>query len=161
MFDILSFLENHTEVESSNAHEVYLKACPWCGLPDKHRTSFGVSRDKPVFNCFRCGKSGHWAWLMAKVAHITTEQAREKLGDDLGLSVTRPIDEKEARIIELPPCSPMTLRAIKYLEDREIDEKIVEDFHLYYCARGKFQQRIIIPVIFKEKWMTFQARAVR
>jgi DNA primase len=160
MFDITTWLKENTEVVDVTKKEIFLGSCPWCGAPSTHKSNVSASRLKPVFNCFRCGKHGSWAYLVSKIRHIPVKEAKAIIGDDLDLRVEERIEKKALIPQELPPMSPWTLRSWEYLLDRGMEERTIKHFRLYFCGNGWYRNRIIIPVVHEGVTLTFQARTV-
>lgn len=162
MFDIYTFLQEHVEIAKGPTRkgEVFLQSCLWCGSPSTHDTSFSVSVRKPVFYCFRCGQKGNWTHLVKKILGITWEQAAAKVNDGLDLQI-RKVEKKQVTTIELPPRALFTREAEEYLKSRNLSKQTIEKFDLYFCARGRYASRIIIPVYVNDKPVMFQARTVK
>lgn len=159
MLDILTWLKENAEVVDVTEKEVFLSSCPWCGAPSTHKSNISASRLKPVFNCFRCGKSGGWAYLISKIRHITIREAKAIIGDDF-TRVSKKVEKKSLEPQELPPMSPWTLRSWEYLLDRGMEERTIKHFKLYFCGTGWYKNRIVIPVTLDGITITFQARTV-
>lgn len=159
MFDIQNLVEKHFKISKVTPKEIFLTECPYCGRPNTHESCFSVSRYKKVFHCFRCGKSGGWVSLVAKLEGITYEVAKTQVEGHIDLGV-RKEEEQEVKLIRFPPRSLWTRKAGDYLESRGITQNTIERFGLYFCNVGKYAQRIIIPVAHGGKQVTFQARTI-
>lgn len=70
----------------------YRTLCPF--HPDK-TPSFDINRDKPVFICRSCGKSGHWIELIEQVFTLTKGEALARLEQIAGVPA-RPMDPQAA-----------------------------------------------------------------
>jgi DNA primase len=162
MFDIVTLLEKYATIVSgpSSKGEVFLAECPYCGKPSTHRTSFSVNIEKYIWHCFRCGRGGPLTSLISFYAKIPYEAAEDMLEQPLGLRREVKKPEEPLKECEIPPQSFFTIRANRYLEERGIDSRTQIEFGLYYCNQGRYQGRIIIPVFFNGKIITFQARTV-
>lgn len=129
--------------------------CPKCKKEEKH---FNINIVKMVCGCFRCGYKNTVIGLMAHLEHTTIEEIKSRniVPTNIKVKKTNPY----IPMIDLPDKSQWTRRAKKYLEMRKLDAKTIKDFDLYYCSEGWFGGRIIIPVTFGKKPVTFQARSV-
>lgn len=157
---LLEILEKHYDVELMGENNVTFP-CPWCGKEDKH---FNVSLDsgKQVFHCYKCGISGTWVTLVAKIEKVSFLEAIELLKNDLDLYIPPEKIQTNNYIMQipLPPRANWTANSWEYLEKRRISLKTKDKFGLYYCNSGKYANRIIIPIYFEKQQVTFQARAL-
>jgi len=160
MFDIQQFLNQHSRiVEGPTAKgEMFLDRCPYCGAPKTHKSSFTVSKVRPVFYCYRCGTKGNWTKLVSKLGKMSYQAAGLIVGH---VKANKTEEKKEEQIVVRFPTSAMwSTRAVNYLEKRQIDAKTRDHFHLYFCNSGKYRDRIIVPVFHKGERITFQGRTV-
>ena len=119
------------------AHQDYYD-CPFCSDSGGH---MGVNTEKNIFHCFKCGASGRTSQLsfLGSFERIV----KQKFGD------RKPLIE-ESELVTLPVGSkaitPIDLRPYKYLRDRGITQKQIEDYELKYTITGLFAHRIIVPI---------------
>ncbi len=92
--------------------------------------------------------------FMGKVMSLV--ETKEERGSDRSLTV--PIDFKPIRnSISMLPC-------INYLRERNLDDieifRLTERYGLRYCKHGPFKARIIFPVHYKKKLVSYTGRSV-
>jgi DNA primase len=160
MFDIENFISKHVEIQSKTEKEIFLKSCPFCGSPGKHTTTCSVARNKPLFHCFRCGKSGSWISLVAKLSRISYAEAKAIVSDGLDLAPTPKPEKEKEFVLHMPPRCHWTTKSENYLLDRGLTQQIIKKYALYYCRTGWYKERIIIPVVRHGIVVTFTARAI-
>jgi DNA primase len=124
--------------------EIWL-SCPQCQKGNRH---FSINIQKKVAHCFKCGYS--------------TKLTKE-LAESVGLEWNEPYrKEKEEKVeIKLPPKSSWTTEAMRYVRNRNIGLDQIKRHGLYYCSRGYYQHRIIIPINMNGELVGFQARTIR
>jgi DNA primase len=158
VFNVADFLSQYVSVRDYNESNISI-ICPYCGKGKNH---FLVSTDpnKKVFHCFHCGKSGNWASLVVKIKGVNYAQARELV--DTGLYFQEAKEKKKLDLpkIEFPPVTAWTDETWKHLADRGIDEDTAYERQIYYCGYGKYANRIILPIYFMGKRVSFQARTI-
>ncbi len=113
-----------------------------CPFHDDHNPSMSVSPEKQIYTCFSCGASGNVFNFIQDYENISFVEAVQKLalqaGIDLGISVqtkkTKSLS-KEHQILNLTQMyyknnilTEYGLEAIKYLKERDIDEKTIDRF---------------------------------
>lgn len=135
--------------------------CPKCQKGDRH---FQFNTKKSLGHCFRCGWRTTLTGLVAEIAGVSKHRAKEILRNH-GIKVSRNdtyVKPKPSPFVpcELPPNTGWTTRAKEYLEERNVSDDMIDQFGLYYCGVGKYQGRIIMPVIMDDMVVSFQARTV-
>ena len=135
---------------------VTAKAC--CPFHREKTPSFHINTAKGLYHCFGCGESGDVIKFVRKQEGLTFIEAVRKLGDQCGVKIEDVKPDKEAGertrlyavMAELAQfyhrCLVQTKAACaarEYLEKRELDEKVQEDFLIGYAPEG------IVPI---EKW---------
>lgn len=133
--------------------------CPLCiltqGSEDK-RFSFGLSATSGRFECYRCGERGRLSQSDLDLADV---QQRTVV-------VTPPTDEP----IELPDeylplwCGDgetawSTEEAREYLAGRGIGPGLIEAARIGACVTGRYQSRVVIPVLIEDVCRGWVARA--
>ena len=162
MNHITDWLENIYGVEAFSVTITEISfPCPKCGKGDKH---FQFNTEKNIGHCFRCGWRTTLIGLIAEIAGVSKKRAKELIRHH-GVRVT-PSDTYEKpkpppfEPCTLPPNTGWTTRAKEYLEHRNVSDQMIHKYGLYYCGTGKFQGRIIMPVIMDGICVSFQARTV-
>lgn len=132
--------------------------CPKC---HKGRGHFVISVDpsKPVFNCYRCGFKGSWGKLLVTLKGINYEEAAEILQESHWFK-KKQTEQEDLRPIPLPNMAPFSQDALDYLRRRDITSADIDYYGMYFCAEGKYRDRIIIPIYHNYRQITFQARAI-
>ncbi len=183
-FDWLSFLSSRGipfVVDGPNVPRGDIAAvrCPWCGASDP---SQHLTIGSQGFHCWRNRehKGKNPVRLVQALLHCTIDQAREITGhnsihvpDDFLSMVQRnlepPASIKPRELIlpkefrpfrHLPSARPF----ISYLKSRCFTSRnILDDFKLYdirYCVDGPFKGRIIFPVTFQNKLVSWTGRSI-
>ncbi len=135
--------------------------CPWHESGGGgHSPSLGVNINKKVFQCFGCGEKGRLAKLIAKLENISYREAAEMTGGGF----TGRYREKDA-VVQLPEeYEPLPARgffakqALDYLLGRHIPVDQIKRHSIGFCASGKYRARIIIPITYEGKLISFVAR---
>lgn len=148
------------EVQHLGPHEITFP-CPHCGKGNKH---FQFNLQKRLGHCFRCGWRTTLLGLISEVAGVSKKRAKEILRHH-GIQIS-PTDTyvkptpKPFERCKMPPRSDWTTRALEYLHDRDVTDYIIEKYGLYYCGTGRYQGRVIIPVVMDHMIVSFQARTI-
>lgn len=130
--------------------------CPKCGISQHHQSHFHVSLSKPVFNCLRCGYHGNWTKLVADLQRIPYEVAKSMVEGSVWIP-SKKKEEEEIIPVSLPVRSRWTNEAWNYITSR-IRRETIDNFGIYYCAIGRYAERVIVPITFKKEVVSFQAR---
>jgi DNA primase len=158
MFNIADYLANVVSVRNYNDGNISI-ACPWCGKSKNH---FLVSIDprKPVAHCFLCGKSTNWVGLIIKVSGLNIQEARDLVDSGLYFKEAKEKKKLDLPKIDFPIVTPWTDETWQYLVNRGVSQNTAWKHGIYYCGSGEYGGRIILPIIFKGKRVSFQARAI-
>lgn len=156
MFSMVDFLGSYGAIEYNDDNMTM--ECPSCHKAKNHFL-VSINPDKPVFNCFRCGYKGGWAKLIVKLKGIGFDEANELVKDSHSYK-KREKKNESLTPIPLPPFSPFTTEAIEYLNKRGINDSDIEQYGMYYCSTGEFFNRIIIPIYYNNRQITFLGRAI-
>lgn len=122
-----------------------------CPFHDDHSPSFSVQKDKQIYKCFSCGESGNVITFVQKYNGITFTEALKMLADRAGIplnvSTTRKINTKYEKLYEINDTvnkyfkanllSNEGIKAIKYLEDRNISKDIINEFNIGLSTSNK------------------------
>lgn len=131
------------------------KAC--CPFHHEKTPSFNINDTKGYYHCFGCGESGDAIKFVQKYEGLTFVEAVRKLAEQLGIKIEEREDPEAGRrsrllalLAELAAFYRRCLLKTKeaevaraYLADRELDEKIGEDYLIGYAPTG------IAPIL---KW---------
>ena len=122
-----------------------------CPFHDDHSPSFSVQKDKQIYKCFSCGESGNVITFVQKYNGITFTEALKMLADRAGIplnvSTTRKVNAKYEKLYEINDTvnkyfkanllSNEGVKAIKYLEDRNISKDIINEFNIGLSTSNK------------------------
>lgn len=122
-----------------------------CPFHDDHSPSFSVQKDKQIYKCFSCGESGNVITFVQKYNGITFTEALKMLADRAGIplnvSTTRKVNTKYEKLYEINDTvnkyfkanllSNEGVKAIKYLEDRNISKDIINEFNIGLSTSNK------------------------
>ena len=141
--------------------------CPKC---DNDKQKFFIHTDDGRSNCFHCGfRTSSWVGLIAQCEglngraeigkwikeHESQLQAPHKFNK--GVACRMPMR------LDLPPhCVPVETYDpfYEYLRDREVTHDQIQQYRIHKCQEGKYQFRLIIPIMEGERLMYFFDRTV-
>lgn len=183
-FNWVSFLDsNHIHYATSgpNVSRGHVAVhCPFCGRQDPSQ-HMSLNLKHGGWNCWRndnhSGKSP--VYLVQALLGCTRERAQGIVGeavflpDDFLGTVHGLIAPKRAPVrkpITLPPefkpfaGQPSSKRFVEYLTGRAFTLKqigrMTKRYGLHYCTSGRFKGRVIFPVTFEGKLMTYTGRTI-
>ena len=122
-----------------------------CPFHDDTNPSMSVSPDKQIYKCFSCGASGNVFTFVKEIDNLEFIPAVKKAADIVGLKLTMfdqykdksSINSKDEPIYkvldEINRYYKYLIKvtdgekALNYLKNRKIDEKIIEQFNIGYC----------------------------
>jgi len=185
MFDWIAFLDRQgIEYVTAGANVAKNNVnvhCPLCGAGDPSH-HLGISLVGPWWGCWR--DPAHRGKSVARLIQLLTgcswEQAQRIAGETASLPADL-LGSVEALLA--PPSDPAPLRSLKmpeeflpftggrgerfyrsYLTRRGYTEKqingITKKYGLRYCKNGPFRGRIIFPVFYEGKLVTWTARSI-
>lgn len=124
------------------------KAC--CPFHHEKTPSFNINETKGFYHCFGCGESGDAIKFVQKYEGLSFVEAVKKLADQVGVKIEEKEDPEAGRrkrlwalLAELAQFYHRCLlktkeaaRAREYLEERELGEKIQEEYVIGYAPNG-------------------------
>jgi len=143
--------------------------CPFCGA-DKH---LGVSINEGKVNCWVCtfeGMKKHPSLLkvLLESTGLPYEEIKSVMSEngwEPYRSGTKDCGDGLARRCSLPKetysfdrNTPISRKALEYLKGRGFNEKTVSKYRLQVAGYGAYGNRIIIPIYFKGKLVSFTSR---
>lgn len=183
IIDVLSEsgIEFWTEGKNVSADTINVN-CPFCALngplgpdPSNH---CGIFRETLKFNCWRCGKKGSFAFLVAILTNTKIEYC-ERLIQDMGVfleddpvsQVQRMLRREELSVsieeknefVGLPRQFEMVTDDIDfpliddYLERRDLYIEDLIERGCGICRTGEYMNRLIIPICQGGELVAFQA----
>jgi len=136
--------------------------CPFPGCDD-NSNHLGLNLDSPVVSCFSCGRSGNYlSYLAAKLNswNKALEVIKKHTPRELKKQHLR-IEKSRINQVTLPPEATKTPSKYQkqYIKGRGYDLKELEILYdFYYCGPiGDWKNRIIIPVYYHNKLVTFSS----
>jgi len=145
--DIIDVISEHVALKKSGKN--YWGACPF----HKEKTpSFSVTPDKGIFKCFGCGAGGDAISFLMKINNTSFHETIVDLAQKFGISMpahgfSSEKTEVKKQILEINRLtaqfytkvlleSAEAEKARKYLFDRNIDEKVINQFNLGYSLNS-------------------------
>ncbi len=144
--DIVEVVSNHVPLKKAGRN--YKAPCPF---HTEKTPSFTVSPERQTWRCFgACATGGDIFNFVMRKEGVEFGEALRRLAETAGVEVTsRPkeqvdleeslfrVNQEAARFFNEMLKSPEGRAALKYLEDRGIDGKAIEEFQLGYSPRGR------------------------
>jgi len=145
--DIVQLIGSYLDLKKAGRN--FKALCPFHG---EKTPSFMVNPEKQIYHCFGCGKGGNAFHFLMEYEGVGFIEAVERLAKDAGVDVNRYAaggDRKEKlepyyRAVEFAARFYAKMlgeaqgaeAARKYLERREIDPEIIEEFVLGFAPSG-------------------------
>lgn len=115
-----------------------------CPFHDDSNPSMCVSRDRQIYTCWSCHATGNVYTFLMNYEHIEFKEALKYLGDRVGIDTgSIQIVKKTTKFDKLYDAYNLSLKyfqnnlnsnvgkaAKKYLNDRQIDEKLIKEFEI-------------------------------
>jgi len=168
-FDVVSFLEDRDieyKTSGKNVTEGWVEInCPFCGNDPSHH--FGINLNSGFGNCWICGKKSNPVNLIQEIDSCSWQEARDTI-TEFTLDI---LDTKKPKKTDLNPTRIVWPKYMEndipklhktYLEGRGFDsDMLTKEFGLKFTRNlGQWKFRIIIPVQFEGKIVTFTSRDV-
>lgn len=148
--------------------------CPFCADSSNH---CGVNPETELFNCWKCPAKGHFVDLLIELTGLSFGVCKDMVSDSATTFKERPIEtirstlEGEATefksIVNVEVRLPKTFEFVTtdinfsllddYLKRRNISRATLMKYSCGVCRAGKYMNRMIIPVYYQEKLVSFQA----
>jgi len=180
---VASFMFAHFEqVKQSQRGTHFLARCPLCGdskrNPYKRRFNMDYNNGVPGWNCFNCNEHGNFYEIYSRVLGISYDDAVERLknpawkrGDKEKTDKVKKRLEKKKEVKEkvefthynwiAEDCKDPPERYVKALDKFYEDRKISRDCVIYICYKGRYKNRIVIPIFDDDQNIVyFQARRI-
>ncbi len=148
--DLVDVISGHVQLRKAGRN--YKARCPF---HTEKTPSFTVSPERQTWRCFgACATGGDVFNFVMRKDNVEFGEALRRLADTAGVEITsRPkeqVDREEtlfrvnreaARFYNEMLKSPEGRAALKYLYDRDIDDKAIEEFQLGYSPKGRDRLR--------------------
>ena len=134
--DIVEIISEYVPLISKGRN--YFGVCPF---HDDNHPSMSVSKEKQIYTCFSCGATGNVFNFLMDYKSISFSEALKMLADRAGIHINVDVKEKTSPHSKLYEIYDIAfkfyqnnintsegLNARKYLESRNIDEKIIKEF---------------------------------
>lgn len=149
-------------------------SCPFCS---DHSNHCGVNPATEFFNCWRCGRTGHFIDLLMRLTNLPYKECESIISkpsvasvkgivEDINKIFTEDIFES-SRVVKNKTVLPERFELIayntefsllnRYLERRVVSIDTVIKHGCGICRSGPFMNRLIIPVTFQGEVVAFQA----
>lgn len=129
-------------------------------------TSFSISKKTGKWICFSGCGSGEFDALLKKLKVTLKVDLKKKIKELLELKLNKPeTNTQKINEIQFPPSFEIITKektpesAYNYIIGR-LKFETIKRFNLYYCKRGYYKDRIIVPIYYKEKLVSFISRSV-
>lgn len=164
MFDAKKFLEFHFipfKTEGKNIGSKWIGVlCPFCNDASFHG---GFATDRNKFSCWRCG-SHLIKEVISELLNVNEHGARQLFKQFSSNSPNFPTETTAPRknnSIEIPGKKLLPMH-IDYLRSRRFDpDKLVQEYNIRGTNQlGKYKFRIIIPIYFQGKIVSYIGRDV-
>jgi len=173
--DIYNNLNIHSWTTGKNVTKGWVNiSCPFCDDGSNH---CGVNPATELFNCWKCGRKGHFVDLLIELTGLSFGECKDIISDATVTFKERPLDKirntLEGEISEsklnvnstviLPRSFELVTNSThfplldSYLERRGIQISTVISNFCGVCWAGQYMNRMIIPVHCQEKLVSFQA----
>jgi len=142
--------------------------CPFRDCED-HSNHLGIFTDTLFYHCWKCNRKGHFSFLLSILTNLTKEECSEIIEEEksnLGLSEVTEKEEvkKEQRLVTpLPEYFEKIHQGTqlpllnRYIRRRKLSLDLLIEKQCGYCRVGQYMNRLIIPVFFKGKQVSFVA----
>lgn len=168
-------------ISKNGAH--FHARCVLCGdskkSPSKKRFHLDYNNGNPGFHCFNCERSGTFLQLYSRIKGVSIAQAQKELKKyDVEDLTQRLSTRKQKKVLDeieyeyhdyiLDGCISECDRADGYIQQQYqkvlinfiSERKIPEGVSLYIAIKGKYKNRIIIPIWVDGHITYFQARRI-
>ena len=139
--DIVSIISDYIPLKMQGKN--YFGICPF---HDDHTPSMSVSKERQIYKCFVCGKSGNVFSFVKDYENISFIEAVKKVADRVGISfnyntsnVKNEKYKKEYEIMDFATNilqnnlnSSMGSKAKEYLNSRSITDNVIKEFRIGY-----------------------------
>ncbi len=175
--NLVDFLEPYLVSKFTNyklSGQNFMTNCPFC---DDYKRKLGVHLDTGQYHCFICDARGEFVSLYSKLENISVFQAQIQLNYKTFLAKPKEANAKKVVSInsiedEINTFDTVTLESFDspdslvqqawcYLYSRKLFDLHNLDNNSFYIGRqGKFDNRLIIPYIYKQHILYFQGRSL-
>jgi len=140
--------------------------CPFYTCGD-HSNHMGIFTNSLLFNCWKCHRRGHFSFLLKVLTSMTDTECQEEIENEKILIGMKEEDvtpkEKKQSVSPLPEFFEKVesrtkfLLLYKYLKRRNLSLDLIIEKECGICRVGPYMNRLIIPVFFKGKQVSFIA----
>lgn len=134
--DIVSIIERYIPLKKIG---INFSAC--CPFHKEKTPSFMVNKEKGLFHCFGCGKTGDAISFVMEIENINFTESVEKIAELQNFSLTYSKRETQGRDDLLEHFSNFYAKKLQdspthlsYLKERGIQENSIQQFNLGYCG---------------------------
>lgn len=180
-------LENFQQVDIKDSGKHFLARCPLCGDSKKNqykkRFNLNWNNGIPGWHCFNCDAHGNFYEIYGRLKGLSPEEVKKELykWDDKKVKKyiknksKRPKSKEEEKSkeenfnwikdkcycsISKPTKGILERKYINILKDFYEERKISKKYKMYICFKGRYKNRIIIPIFDNKNIIYFQARRI-
>jgi len=168
-FDYLEYVQESLDGVREGAGDNVSAACPFCGKANH----FSINIENGHWRCFKCDERGlDFAWLIAEVEGLSLERARafimrrtvtfrrrEVAPESLSDRLRRLRGAPESTQVPEDVLTPLPTEFVpvhgpdgrwsmpEYLLERGMTRNAARHWGLGYCTRGRYADRIVMPIV--------------
>jgi DNA primase len=172
LMNIRAELERRVDQVTSTHNGVMIR----CPFHDDENPSMGVDTKRGIFHCFSCGESGTIYKLLAQLDGVPIDEIRERYQEEWQAQRVLEGLEEELFGDNAPPVSraykmgsfnrafpflEVSDAGMMYVQMRGLDDRTISNFDLRWGSRGKYKDRVIIPVFdIDGRLISYSGRAI-
>ena len=147
--------------------------CPFCDDGSNH---CGVNPATELFNCWKCGRKGHFVDLLIELTGLSFGECKDIVSDSTVTFRERPLDKIRNTFLG-EPTEPNLVTNVKaelpkrfelitddtdfplldsYLKRRNVSRTTLIEHECGICRTGEYMNRMIVPVFYNGKLVSFQ-----
>lgn len=166
MYNISKFIDkyfNDYQIVSSGK-EIAIE-CIFCSQSSKKK-KLTINTESGLWHCWKCGKKGNFFQFIDKVkkqGKSVNLDAFKQEGEKFKNTEIKPIVDEipypEGFFLLDPKAKGYTVeQALDYLKGRGIEGNTIHAYRLGYCGTGMLSGRVIVPIYYKDKLVSYIAR---
>jgi len=132
-----------------------------CPFHDEKNPSFFFDLEKKVFHCFGCGVGGDVIKFVQLLEKKDFRETVEFLIHFVGSEPDFRIQREKRDVFWSSDFLPVSSELFpSYLKERNVSLETARTFRLHVCFKGKYLNRVIVPVYFRNRLIGFIARSM-
>jgi DNA primase len=163
-FDIISYLQSRNVPFSYGGNNVSSGwigiNCLFCLDPSNH---LGINLQSKAFSCFRCAEKGNAIKLIQEIDGVSEAEAWKIMHEYTnGFFIAK--EKHYQSKVKFPPGTSKNFgeQHLSFLENRKYEaQTVIKQYDLYATGPvGDYKHRLLIPVFFKKRIVSFVGRDV-